>query len=178
MAKLIIDPITGKKIERWNSKTHSFSSVKTTSNIGCDDLYGHKHSSSATSREEYIKRANANNAETYNAVKLAQQKTGYKSKSNYQTTSKKDGFGIASIVLAIISLISILDSGSFNLICVVLSIVFGVLSCKKGKSKFAVAGIVISAITIVIGMVFLFVYIRGGLIESLITEVLYFLEQF
>ncbi|MBQ4100344.1 MAG: hypothetical protein IJC83_02220 [Oscillospiraceae bacterium] len=176
MAKLQIDPITGKRIERWNSTTHSFSTAKTTSKIGCDDLYGHSHKT--TSREDYIKRANARNAETYRAVKLAQQKTGYKGKSNYQTASKKDGFGIASIVLAIISLISILDSGSFNLICVVLSIVFGAISCKKGKSKFAVAGIVISAITIVIGMVFLFVYIRGGLIAGLMTEILYFLEQF
>lgn len=162
MAKLQIDPITGKKIERWNSKTHSFSSAKTTSKIGCDDLYGHSHKS--TSRDDYIKRANAGNAETYSAVKLAQQKTGYKSKFNQQTTSKKDGFAIASIVLAIISLISILDSGDFDWFLVVLSIVFGAISCKKGKSKLGVVGIVVAIISIVIGAVMLFGLIASELV--------------
>ena len=162
MPKLIIDPITGKKLERWNSKTHSFSSAKTTSKIGCDDLYGHSHKT--TSREDCIKKANANNVQTHRAVKLAQQKTGYKGKSNQQTTPKKDGFAIASIVLAIISLISILDSGDFDWFLVVLSIVFGAISCKKGKSKLGVVGIVVSILSIVIGAVMLFGLIASELV--------------
>lgn len=153
MAKLTVDPITGKKIERWNSKTHSFSTAKTTSKIGCDDLYkNHTH-------QKYT-------STTPNLAK-AQQKAGYKSRGNYQnaskTTPKKDGLAIASIVLAIISLIAVLD-GDFQPVLVVLSIVFGVISKKKQNSKLAVVGIVVAILTIVIGAVILFGLIASELV--------------
>ncbi len=148
MARLDLDPITGKKIERWNSKTHSFSSQKASTNINCDDLYeNHSHQKHTSNTKNVAK---------------TQQKTGNKSK-NYQTTPKKDGLAIASIVLATISLIAVLD-GDFQPVLVVLSIVFGAISKKKHNSKLAVVGIVVAILTIVIGAIILFGLVASELV--------------
>ena len=58
------------------------------------------------------------------------------------------GFGIASLVLSIVSIVCCGGGG----ICAILGLIFGIISNKKGKNGVATAGLVISIISLVIGL--------------------------
>ncbi len=158
MAKIVIDPITGKKIERWDNETNSFSTQE-------EPTQTH---TSATSD-----------------VANAQQKAGYKKTARkkgkgldyylliaqlilYKFSIKKENLlAYYSFVFGLVSLISIIDADyGFSGIFTILSLVFGIIGYKRNRNKLAVVGIIMAIISIVIGAIILY-----GLISSQLVGV-------
>ena len=83
-----------------------------------------------------------------------------------QTMEKKDtqGFGIASMVLGIISLL--LFCTCVNWITGILAIVFGILQLVRGREKgFAIAGIITAALSILLAII-LYLSVAMGMAQA------------
>lgn len=68
------------------------------------------------------------------------------------------GFGIASMVLGILSLVCCCTA-YFGIVLGVLGLIFGIISYKKGSNGFAIAGIITSSFGILTGIIMVFIVI-------------------
>lgn len=85
-----------------------------------------------------------------------------------ESQDDSNGMGVASLVMGIISLVC---CSSF--IFSVLGIVFGVISLsrKKTNNGIAIAGVILSAVSIIIGIVIICVFVATGAYADLLNDI-------
>lgn len=91
----------------------------------------------------------------------------YESQTAQEPVKKTNGLAIASLIVSIIGLLGCCCSGLVGVIAGIAGLVLGILANKNGKTGMATAGIIISIISIVFGVVYLIIgVVFAGAIEE------------
>ena len=81
------------------------------------------------------------------------------------TSDARRGFAIASLVMGIVGLVgtccSMMTFGVLNLLLGVVGLIFGILGLKSQKKGMAIAGIVMAALNLIIGVLLLIVMVAA-----------------